>query len=315
MKQRFLTGIAIVAVLLLAILMRTITLYAFDVLVGFVAVLSLLEMTKMLAKMGRYNYDIVAAIHIILTYIVLLIGLIYNIGLYLILIYELALIAVLFAGMFVFTQLRRKKTENEIKTRKLKIGNAKFSLIKSFNTLIAMIYPNILFMFMIFLNHLPDINSSAVVKENLMPLSFVLIVLLFTLPILTDTFAYLTGNLIGGKKLCPKISPKKTISGAVGGLLWSVIGAVCIFLIFGAFNTYSNLFVSLNLQFWHFAIIGFVSAIFCIAGDLFESLLKRVASVKDSGDIFPGHGGFLDRFDSHLFNALVILVVSLIILI
>lgn len=314
MGQRFLTGLGIVAVLVLAIAMRFVSLYVFDALVGFIAICAVLEMSKLLAKMGKYNFDIIGSIHVILSYSLLLIGVILNIKLYKILIYQIVLLVGLFVLMFLFGIVFKKSTDNEIKTRKIRISTTKFALNKSLNTLIIMVYPTLLFMGMIFINHIGELANS-ISSDNLLNLSFILVVMLFTLPIFTDTFAYLTGNIFGGKKLCPKISPNKTISGAIGGFVWGVIGALCIFLIFNALSTYNNLFITFNLNVWHFAIVGAVSSVLCILGDLFESFLKRQASVKDSGEFFPGHGGVLDRLDSHLFNSFVIVIFALIILI
>jgi phosphatidate cytidylyltransferase len=112
-----------------------------------------------------------------------------------------------------------------------------------------------------------------------------------------DTMAYISGLLFGKKKIFPRISPKKTVVGAVGGLLGSIAAAlVC-----------AQWF---DYPLWIFAFIGFLGGLVAQLGDLFESLLKRVANVKDSGSIMPGHGGLLDRIDGLLFAAPVIVVFS-----
>ena len=99
----------------------------------------------------------------------------------------------------------------------------------------------------------------------------------------TDVGGYIFGNLIGGRKLMKKISPNKTISGAFGGLIFSIIFLSSFFL---KQTSYLGLF--------------FYSIFFSIIvqiGDLFESYIKRKCYVKDSSNIIPGHGGLLDRFD------------------
>lgn len=101
-----------------------------------------------------------------------------------------------------------------------------------------------------------------------------------------DTFAYFSGYLFGKHKMAPNISPKKTVEGAVGG----VIGATIICGVFGWF-VYRPEFV-------HCIIIGFVGAFFGIAGDLIASAFKRNMGIKDYGNLIPGHGGVMDRFDS-----------------
>lgn len=107
---------------------------------------------------------------------------------------------------------------------------------------------------------------------------------------INDTMAYIIGSLIGRTPFFPTISPKKTMEGSVGGMLLAIAVA-------GIFGYYWGR-EWLDLQHW-LALAG-IAAIFGTAGDLLESKLKRMAGVKDSGNIMPGHGGFLDRFDSLL---------------
>lgn len=106
-----------------------------------------------------------------------------------------------------------------------------------------------------------------------------------------DVFAYIVGSLIGKKKLYEKVSPKKTWEGTIGGTVLSVFSAYLL----------STIFLSLNLTNW--LVIGFLISIFATLGDLTESMFKRQAKVKDSGNIMPGHGGILDRFDGLLLAA------------
>jgi phosphatidate cytidylyltransferase len=107
-----------------------------------------------------------------------------------------------------------------------------------------------------------------------------------------DTMAYLVGSLIGKTPLSP-ISPKKTWEGTIGGFIFAVLamGAVGYFL--------SSGFEMQAVSQW--MIVAAIAAIAGTVGDLLQSKLKRLADVKDSGHILPGHGGFLDRFDSLLF--------------
>lgn len=112
-----------------------------------------------------------------------------------------------------------------------------------------------------------------------------------------DTVAYISGVLLGKHKVMPIVSPQKTWQGSVGGILGSVLAGYAVW--FTLFPD-QNLLVFLGLA----AISGFTGQF----GDFFESLLKRVADVKDSGKIMPGHGGVLDRIDGVLFASPVILL-------
>lgn len=106
-----------------------------------------------------------------------------------------------------------------------------------------------------------------------------------------DSFAYLVGKNFGKNKLFEKVSPKKTIEGFTGGLIFSIIAGFII-------SKYITLFSTTN---W--IIISIIVSIFGTLGDLVESKFKRQAKIKDSGNIMPGHGGLLDRLDSLFFLA------------
>ena len=111
-----------------------------------------------------------------------------------------------------------------------------------------------------------------------------------------DTFAYFTGMAFGKHKLAPYVSPKKTVEGAIGGVLGGVLGLV----IFALIMTNTQ-----NASFNYVVLIpaGAIGAVLGTFGDLSMSLIKRKAGIKDYGNLFPGHGGVLDRFDSVLFTA------------
>lgn len=116
---------------------------------------------------------------------------------------------------------------------------------------------------------------------------------------LTDAFAYFVGMRIGKHKLCPNISPNKTIEGSIGG----IVGNIITFLIYA---WYLNKYVGFGIEYWQMAIFAVVVAIFAEVGDLVASSIKRFVKTKDFGSILPGHGGVLDRIDSVLFVAPVV---------
>ena len=118
--------------------------------------------------------------------------------------------------------------------------------------------------------------------------------LIFIISFGTDTFAYISGNLFGKNKLCPEISPNKTIEGSIGGIIGSTL------LSFG-YAVYFQLG-----PIWKIIILGIICSILSQLGDLIASKIKRATGIKDFGYIIPGHGGVLDRFDSIIFTAPVI---------
>jgi len=138
---------------------------------------------------------------------------------------------------------------------------------------------------------LTDLRNGWMEGEYRMGLAVPLCII-FTLWI-NDTMAYIVGSLIGKTPLSP-ISPKKTWEGTIGGALLAVAVMSLIAYATGRLSVVNT------------AVIATLTAITGTYGDLFESKLKRLAGVKDSGSIMPGHGGFLDRFDSLLFAATVV---------
>jgi len=106
-----------------------------------------------------------------------------------------------------------------------------------------------------------------------------------------DTFAYLVGITMGKNKLFERISPKKTIEGFVGGVIFAVVAGILL----------AQFYLMDSVIKW--IIIAMIVSAFGTLGDLIESKFKRIAGVKDSGNIMPGHGGFLDRLDSIIFVA------------
>ncbi len=113
----------------------------------------------------------------------------------------------------------------------------------------------------------------------------------------SDSAAYFVGVNFGKNKLCPRISPKKSVEGCIGSFIITVLVLVLMNYIMTYFNT------ALVFSYEHVILLGVIGACLGQVGDLVESMLKRSAKVKDSGNIIPGHGGMLDRFDSLFFVA------------
>lgn len=123
---------------------------------------------------------------------------------------------------------------------------------------------------------------------NFHPYSWMLILSFFIFIWTSDTFAYVVGKLIGKHKMAPKISPKKTWEGFAGGMLFAMISGIILAYFW-------------ELSYINMAVSAGVVSVFGVIGDLYESVMKRQAEIKDSGSFIPGHGGVLDRLDSALY--------------
>ena len=317
MKKRVYSSIIILVTLALLFVLKVyVSDYFFDAFFGVLACIGAYEMSKLLTKIGFYNHSYVAIFFPTLLLAGNLVGIhfITSSGdmfwmLYTILI-DIALMLVVGLGMFLFDVLRKKKTQNEMLVRGMKnVKREKFAFKKALHTLLTFVYPSFLFLFLNFVNHIGEFPISKTDNFS-MQLGVLALVTVFVIPMLTDTFAMLTGSLIGGKKLCPKISPNKTISGSVGGILWCVLFSACIYLIFGSIESFAPMMEVVPI--WAYLLIALLGSCVAECGDLVESVIKRRAGVSDSGKFLPGHGGLLDRVDSHIFMAPFILIAFLI---
>lgn len=173
-------------------------------------------------------------------------------------------------------------------------------------TMFVLIYPVSTLMYLLGFNHL-----GAPYRADAM-------LILFVVAPLTDTFAFFVGSIIKGKKLCPKISPNKTISGAIGGLIGGTVGGVILYFLsetaignafgMGALvaNSISNCI--------NFICMGLLCSLATQVGDLLASYIKRMVGIKDYSNLLPGHGGVMDRIDGLILGGIVVfLYVSILI--
>jgi len=114
-----------------------------------------------------------------------------------------------------------------------------------------------------------------------------------------DTGAFFIGRAKGKRRLTPAISPSKTWEGALGGLICAILAAIVITMVLNQISPFT-------FKYWQIILLGFLVGLFAQLGDLVESLLKRNMGVKESGNLLPGHGGILDRFDSLIFVGAVV---------
>ena len=164
------------------------------------------------------------------------------------------------------------------------IINLKYSFVDVSTTFLGFIYVGILFSF------IPLVNEKVGGQY--------LVWLIFIGSWLSDTTAYYFGRYLGKHKLCPKVSPNKTVEGSIGGFLGATIGCGVFGVIFSSYMPGINII--------HFFLIGALCGIMGQFGDLVASSIKRYVGLKDYSNLIPGHGGVLDRFDSILFNADVV---------
>ncbi|MGL5381264.1 phosphatidate cytidylyltransferase [Clostridium sp.] len=160
----------------------------------------------------------------------------------------------------------------------------KYTFIDVALTILGFVYVGILFSF------IPLVNGKVG--------GGYLVWLIFLGSWLSDTAAYYSGKYLGKRKLCPEVSPKKTVEGSIGGFLGSTIGC-------GIFGIIVSSFVP-EVAIIHFFLIGALCGVMGQFGDLVASSVKRYVGIKDYSNLIPGHGGILDRFDSILFNATVV---------
>ena len=206
----------------------------------------------------------------------------------------LIMFAVLMAKELIVNSIKRKKGDNQLSQEEL---NA-LILNETKNTIEILIYPTTLLGFLFGINHL-GLN-----------VGYVGIILTFAVTMMTDVFAYLFGSMLKGPKMAPEISPKKSISGMIFGALGGMLAAGLGYLFFVHFGYLGNVFEFVNQT--HvivaFTIMGVVGTFLTQFGDLVASAFKRKVGIKDFGSIFPGHGGFMDRFDGLMFTASLIYV-------
>lgn len=158
-------------------------------------------------------------------------------------------------------------------------------------TILGFFYPGIL------LTVAALIYNAALVNPNY------LLILTLTACYSTDTFAYFTGKALGKRKLCPAISPAKTIEGSIGGM----VGAI---FLTSALGILLNWVYNIKINSIHFIALGLLGGIFSQIGDLTASSIKRFCGLKNYGNIMPGHGGIMDRIDSLLFVLPIVYVYS-----
>ncbi len=318
MKKRLLTGSVILLIYTLVLASVRFTPYVFDLFIGVSAIMGAIEVSRVLERKNLYTNIIFIGCFPAILYIAMQVGIINERGWVYFLAYFVAIILILFLINFLYTVIFRKITRRE-KIRyginEVEVTNSKYALQKCMNSTFVMIYPVILFVAFFVINHFYDfafVNSVGLEDTNLIVIFF--LVFTFVVTILTDSMAMVIGSTFKGPKLCPIISPNKTISGAVGGFVFGALSGLVTYYLFTLNTVFKAMFFYLDISWWQILIVGGVVAIVGQIGDIVASALKRSARVKDYGTIFPGHGGVMDRVDALIFNAFTVLICMFILL-
>ncbi len=166
--------------------------------------------------------------------------------------------------------------------------------------LFALVYPNLLMVVCSFINHIGVTSNSNIG-----------ILFLFVVCPFADAAAYLFGKLLHKKfpmKMAPKVSPNKSMVGGIGGILGGLVGALVVYFVYNAVSSVGMVNLTGVPDIVVVLAIGILGALLCEFGDLVESAIKRKVGIKDMGNLLPGHGGILDRFDGTMFTAIMILL-------
>jgi phosphatidate cytidylyltransferase len=173
----------------------------------------------------------------------------------------------------------------------------------------AMIYPCWFYLFLLLINDMSIMNSighpngsviQRLTTEELRTFSTVALSIAIVGPVASDCGGYFIGHFFGRHRLAPQISPKKTVEGAIGAILFTVlVVGIGGYLVIG----YSYF---TKLPFYHYILLGIMISVLAQAGDLMASSIKRFAGIKDFSNLLPGHGGLMDRMDSILFGGVAV---------
>ena len=308
--KRALTGIVIVLVTIGFFALRLISPYFFDGYLGVITLFAVYEICRVHEKAQKKVDLYVLLLYPVLCYIALLLTLLNNLSIWIFLAIIFCIAVVLFAFCFIFNKVSKARINREMVENQAKMTYNNYVKSKSLRDLFLLAYPTLPLLSLFVLNHFASFAKTS--GENASNIATFLLVLVFVTTMLTDTVAYLVGSGIGGKKLCPKISPNKTISGAIGGLIGSILGATLLFFIFSTNDGYRAMFNGYQISIITCLVIGIVASIFAQLGDIFASFIKRKNDAKDYGKIVVGHGGVLDRVDGLIINSLIIMVLALI---
>jgi len=306
MKDRIKSAIVMLGGLAVMLMLRHFWSFSFDLFWIMLTFLCTRELVLLVNRRenNAHCYKYVNYVYPIIIAVFALIGYLTNMQFHLIILYEMIILVLLMLGLIILPVLMpkfKKLPKEEKRNGREVIFNR--ALVSSY----ILIYPTLIMSCMLFVNHMVDLGVvEADVSNNIFGLFSILLILATSMA--TDTMAMFCGKLFKGKKLCPTISYNKRISGLIGGIAFAMIASVLMFLLFTLNADLLATFTAHNVKWWQFLIIGFFSGVVTSAGDLIGSYIKRRYFVKDFGNFFPGHGGFMDRLNGIILNIPVILI-------
>ena len=292
MKQRAITSVFIVLAVGLAIASTLLLKEIFDVFMSLIAIISAVEVSNILLKQDKKHNRFLACMYVPILYVpfVFAINTSFNLPMLFVWMIVAFISWTILSFIYEFGKKAKLHEDNKFKNATISVKNTAF----------IGLYPCLFVSMFFIINHLDGF-----VNITNKYLSLWMIVLIWAITMLSDTFAYLVGRTFKGPKVCPKVSPNKTWSGCIGGLIGGIAGALAVWGILHV-NAFASILSILNINVWIFIAIGLIGSAISQAGDFYESFLKRKAGVKDSGKLFPGHGGMLDRIDALMFNTMFI---------
>ncbi len=314
---RSISAVIILAVLVGLFFLRTLSAYVFDLLIGIIAIFSAFEVENLLHKMDRPTWSAVVGMFPIIIFIAVILSINLHLNFYHYIMIVLGVLLFIFLIVLILP-LMFTKWGSRCRVKDGYASSLKFySLSKALNTVFVCVWPTLLMSFAFLINHFSELVISSGVYSNSFHVDFGLLglVLLISTTVCADVFAMLAGRFIGGRKISlEKLGPGKSWTGLIAGIIGATIASVIVFLVFESIAWYDDMFVTAGISWVDFLIGGIFFGIFSMAGDIFSSLFKRRAVVKDFSNIIPGHGGVMDRCNGMLLNAVMVFVFLILVL-
>ncbi|MBQ7880806.1 MAG: phosphatidate cytidylyltransferase [Clostridia bacterium] len=286
MKKRAISSIFIMLAIVLAVASKFLVSEIFDIFIAVIGIVGALEMCNMMDKKGIKVSRFLSSMFIVVLYLAIMLALNLDMKIHMVFMFMLDAFLIYSLVIFVYEAIVNKED---------RFGQAASITLQSLK---VMVYPGLLLSMFFIINHIEALSSVAVEVPYL---SLILIVFIWGIALLSDTFAYLVGSTLRGPKLCPKISPNKSWSGAIGGALGGMLMGVITYFIIKNVPSMSVILTGTKINLAWLMVLGFFGSVVSQIGDIFESWLKRKAGIKDSGNFMPGHGGMLDRVDALMF--------------